>query len=155
MALTPPTADALTTRYPAFKGTDVGLINAILQEALGAVDETWIPADQQPALLAYAAHLLAIERMGDQSVTLDDGSVLPTAGPLKSASVGPASFDFSDAALSIQAQQNASTNGLASTPFGRRYLELLRRNKPAVAVASAPVAYPGMIPGFGPWGYGW
>lgn len=151
MALTPPAPDTLTTRYPAFKGTDTGLISLILQEALGAVDETWIPADQQPALLAYAAHLLAIERMGDQSVTLDDGSILPTAGPLKSASVGPASFDFSDSALSIQAQQNAASNGLASTPYGRRYLELLRRNKPAVLVASAPVAYPGLVPGCWDW----
>lgn len=151
MALTPPTPDTLTNRYPAFKGTDAGLISLILQEALGAVDETWIPADQQPALLAYAAHLLAIERMGDQSVTLDDGSILPTAGPLKSASVGPASFDFSDSALSIQAQQNAASNGLASTPYGRRYLELLRRNKPAVVVAAAPVAYPGLVPGGWDW----
>lgn len=155
MALTPPAPSVLKTRYPAFKDADDALVTLLLQEALGAVDETWIVGDQQPALLAYAAHLLAVERMGEQSVTLDDGSTLATAGPLKSASVGPASFDFSDSALSIQAQQNASTNGLASTPFGRRYLELLRKNKPGVLVASAPVACPGMIPDPGIWGYGW
>lgn len=151
MALTPPDPSVLITRYPSFKGTDPALIAMLLQEALGFVDETWFPGDQQPALLAYAAHLLAVERMGDQSVTLDDGSVLPTAGPIQSASVGGASFSFSDSALSIQAQQNASTNGLSATPFGRRYLELLRKNKPAVVVATSPVACAGVIPG----DFGW
>lgn len=153
MALQPPTVAEFKARYPNLQGRSDELIGLLLQEATGAVDETWILADQKPAMLAYAAHLFAVEFTGAQNLTLPDGSTYTTGGPLSSVSVGPVSVSFASGESFANAQQYAATNGLSATDYGRRYLQLLRRNKPPVAVASAPVAVAGAIPGWSGWGW--
>jgi hypothetical protein len=57
------------------------------------------------------------------------------SGPLSSAEVGPVKASFADGSNGGAGGGDAAGSGaLASTAYGRRYLELLRRNKPAVLV---------------------
>lgn len=133
--LTAPTRQEFTDRYPSFASASPALINALLQEALGAVDETWIEQDRKPALLAYAAHLLAVELYGNPVLDLGNGQAMRVSGPLSSAEVGPAKASFADGGSgSSGGASGASADSLASTTYGQRYLQLLRRNKPPVLV---------------------
>jgi len=134
VALTPPLPLTFLARYPSFKDASPELVTLLLQEALGAVDETWIEADRQPALLAYAAHLLAVELYGTPTLDTGNGQKMLVTGPLSSAEVGPVKASFSEGAGGGSGGDSAAAGGLATTAYGRRYLELLRRNKPAVLV---------------------
>jgi hypothetical protein len=135
MPLPTVTAQDLQARYTAFADADVALIGLLLDEAKGAVDDTWIEADQKPALLAYAAHLLALEQADDYTASDGNGGTIQVTGPLESIEVGDVKTKFAHVFLSEAAKAAASSaGGLSSTPYGRRYLQLLRRSKPAILV---------------------
>lgn len=124
MPYTLPTADQFATRFPIFADADSDLVTALIAEAGGQVDQSWEEADYQPAIMYLAAHLLA----SDSSQAGDDvGS--GGAGAI-------ASESFSGMSVSYQRAGSQSTfftnSDYGSTSYGRRYLNLLKRNKPAV-----------------------
>lgn len=137
MPLPTVTAGDFKARYPSFDSVDDGVVDAFLEEARGAVDDTWILADQKPALMAYAAHLMTLEGVGSeqQSIDLGGGSVDVT-GALESVQVGDVRVKFgSDEGSTSSSSSGGATGELRRTAYGRRYYELLRRSNPAVLVA--------------------
>lgn len=119
MAYLVPTADQLQARFPAFAAVDDAVVTSAIAEAAGRVDDTWAEADYQLAIMLYAAHVMTSDGLGTSDDTLFAG--------LRSVTIGPLSF--SSVPLD---QQSSASGGLRATSFGRRYLEILRRNHPPV-----------------------
>ncbi len=115
MPYTPPTVAQFRARYPvAFPATvDDAVIEAALAEALSQVDTEWIEADYQPAIMAYAAHMLTTEGVG--------ATVAAQFSGFRSLQIGSLALTRSDS--------GGREGTLEATVFGQRYLELLSRNK--------------------------
>lgn len=118
MAYTPPTFDEFTARFPVFAAFDEDLFDLLLAEAMLHVDETWIEKFYAPALLYLVAHLAAA-----------GGSVGNVAGgAIASESFGPISIAYVTSSTPFQGQV------LATTGYGQSFLDLRRKNFPAIKV---------------------
>lgn len=129
MPYTTPTLEQFRTKFPTFAGVADATITAAIDEASASVDESWIEADYQPAILYLAAHILTL----DGALYSDLGSIggVIGAGLVSEAKVGDAQVKLSGGA---SGGSGAGGGGLASTPYGLRYRDLLRRNQPAIAL---------------------
>jgi len=134
MTISTPTAATFKLRYPAFTSLDNALIDLVLAEASGAVNEDWAMADQQAGILAYAAHLLMLDGCGGIAVEAG-GSNIDVAGPVSAVEVGDVKTTFSTQSRVRYTLTSASEGSLPDTVYGRHYLDLRRRNVAAVAVA--------------------
>lgn len=135
MGVTAPSNSQFKDRYPAFVSVGDAVINAVLEEAAAQVDETWLAQDIAPAIMAYAAHLLTIEGHGS-TVTMPNGMTIQTSGPLDSFQVGDVRTSFAAGISRAKVAVKAEDGGLRETSFGRRFLELRRRNAaPAMAIS--------------------
>lgn len=126
MAYTPPDAAALKARFPEFTAVSDTLIGLILAEAADQVGETWIERDRAPATLYLAAHMLAVEGEPARSKGATGGA---TSGPVKRRKVGDVETEFAG-----MSGGTTGATGYQSSAYGVRYLDLLRKNFPAVAV---------------------
>ena len=124
MTISIPTAAAFKQRYRGFAALDDALVDLAIAEGVGAVSEDWAIGDRKPGVLAYAAHVLALEGYGYGDV----------AGPVKAVQVGDVKTDFSDVASARVSFKAGSDSGLSQSVHGRHYLDLRRRNVAAVAV---------------------
>lgn len=124
MPYTVPTTEQFLARFPVFNSRDEDQIAAILVEASGFVDATWEEKDYQPAIMYMAAHLLTTDssQEGDDAGSGGDGVVA-------SESFGGMSVSY---VRPTGTSGNSFTNEWATTSYGRRYLALLKMNKPAV-----------------------
>lgn len=128
MPYTLPTAEEFTTRFPIFADKDETLITIIIAEASSSVDTEWEEADYQPAIMYLAAHLLATDNSEEGSaVEIGNGS----SGAIASESFGPLSVSYASGGAADDA---ASKSQWGSTSYGRRYYNLLRRNKTGIVV---------------------
>jgi len=124
MPFTLPTAEDFATRFPIFGDADPELVTLLLAEASGMVDQSWQEADYQPAILYLTAHLLA----SDSSQEGDDvGS--GGEGIIASESFGGMSVSYVRANAG---NSSAFNSEYSTTSYGRRFLKLLRMNKPGV-----------------------
>lgn len=130
MSVAIPTSFQLKQRYPAFESAGDTMVETVLADAAREVSEDWIAADQTPAILAFAAHLLTLEGYGGKSVSLG-GSNVSVSGAVEMTKVGDVSVKFLDTSKTLYTPTNG---GLDETPYGRRFLELRRRSFPAVMV---------------------
>jgi len=130
MAYVPPTASDLKQRFPEFTAVSDTLVNLILAEASAQVGETWLERDRKPATLYLAAHMLASEGRDAAAAGVVGGDAV--TGPLKRRKVGDVEAEF--AGVSSSSGDGSSASEYASTAYGLRYLELMRRNFPAVAI---------------------
>lgn len=119
MAYTAPTVANLVTRYPAFASVPISTVGAALADAAGGADESWLEADYIPALVALAAHNMALVGLGVQTE-----AERYAAQGVRAVRSGGFSVDFSEAAAN-----RASKGGLDATPYGRAYKALLKRNR--------------------------
>lgn len=126
MAYTPPDAVALKARFPEFVSVPDNLVGLILAEAIGQVGESWIERDRAPATLYLAAHMLAMEGEPARSKGATGGA---TSGPVKRRKVGDVETEFAG----VSGGATGAT-GYQASAYGVRYLDLLRKNFPAVAV---------------------
>lgn len=120
-ASTDPNVAALKMRYPAFAAVDDATIAYWLADAAGGSDASWIEGDQQPALLSLAAHRMSVAKVA--GIAGNDVSGFAAAGVTDFQS-GSFRARFSDEAIKV-----AVAGGLASTPYGLEYAELLQKNK--------------------------
>lgn len=125
MAYTPPTATDLKVRFPEFAPVSDALVSLILGEAMDMVGPTWMERDRKPATLYLAAHMLAMEGEPARSAGATGGGA---TGPVKRRKVGDVETEF--AGFGGPVDGSKSNYGL--TAYGQRYLDLLRRNFPAV-----------------------
>jgi hypothetical protein len=121
MAYTAPTLADFRTRYPAFDAVADGTVQVWLDEG-DAETVTWPDADRFRAVMLYAAHKLSASGLGQGAV----------AAGVTSFKSGTFSASVSDAA--------ASRTGFAATPYGRDYLELMRRIFGGARLAWTPPA---------------
>jgi len=118
MPYTIPTAAELKDRYPAFDAVSDTLIDAVIVDAARNVDESWIEADYQPAIMALAAHMLV-----DEGAT---GRNVEVAGAITSSKLGDAQDSYSG----LTSSQSAGE--FSSTSYGRKFMQLRALNCQAV-----------------------
>lgn len=148
MAYTIPTPAVLKAQFPAFTAVADDTVQIWIDRAASEIDTSWLEADY-----TFAIELLACHYM----VTL---AGLGTGAQAKAVSAGMDSLGMIRSGnLTLQANassQNASVpSPWGSTFYGRTYYSLLRRNRPAVAVAVAPFVPDTPLPAGwpGPWWY--
>lgn len=132
MAYEAPTPTTFKARYPEFTAVSDALVQLVLNDAIGDVGDTWLEKDRARAQMLLAAHILTVE--GEPGRT-ENGSSGATAGSglIKRDKVGDVETEF--AAPSSSGDGSSSLlAAYAQTFYGRQYLELMRRNFPAVAV---------------------
>jgi len=123
-----PTVQDLKTRFPSFAGVADTVLQAALGEAANKVDQTWREEDFQQAQLLYAAHVLTMDGHG-------------TGREAKFAALGDAGISqikISSLSVSMKAPGADTTKTaslLSRTSFGKRFLDMLRLNHPAIMVA--------------------
>lgn len=136
MAYTVPSADDLQIRYPAFAAVDDTVVEYWIEDAQRFVTEAWTETDYGPALMALAAHNLALAGYGTQAAAV---SGIPAG--VKSFKSGQFAAEFTEQ------QANAAASGsLDSTRYGQEYATLLRRNRGGPHVTptgSVPYGWPG------------
>lgn len=113
MAYTAPTAADLKSRFPAFAAVADATINDALADAARMVDETWTEGDFAAARMLYAAHLMTMDGLGKTTEAKLQG--------FSKLSIGPLSIE--------RGTQPGAPGELNSTSFGRRFIEMRRRNR--------------------------
>lgn len=128
MSYVAPTIADLKLRFPVFVGVADSVLTTALGEAANRVDNTWREEDFQSAQLLYAAHILTIDGHGS-------GKEAKFAALVDA---GISSIKISSLAVSMSKGSSESsakyTSVLARTSYGKRFLDLLRLNHPAVLV---------------------
>lgn len=124
-----PTAETFKARFPEYAPVSNALVNLILAEAFDAVGSTWLERDRAKAQMYLAAHMLAMEGEPGRSNT---GNGVGITGPVKRRRVGDVETEFAGAGGASGGTSSGS--GYLQTTYGRAYLDLLRKNFPAVAV---------------------
>jgi len=133
MAITPPTAAQFKARYPEFAAVSDTLIDLVLADAAEFVAETWRQADRIPAVMALAAHMLAMEGEPQRSAG-GSGGASTVSGPVQSAKVGDVSVTFKGWSVGGGGSSGPISDSYVQTAYGQRFLTYLRRNFPAVVV---------------------
>jgi hypothetical protein len=132
----------LRQRYPAFASVDAGTIQYWLTDAERSVGVSWSEGDYAAALMALAAHNMALAGLGSDSAAL--ATVPAGVSRFKSGSL--------DVTLTDAAANARATGSLASTRYGQEYQVLLRRNRGGPLVSDSGVIPP---PAYPPFAYGW
>lgn len=135
MAYEAPTPTTLKARYPAFAAVEDATIDYWLTDSLRFVDSSWIEDDRAPAMMALAAHQMALSGIGTQS-----GAAALPAGVTRFRS---ASMDVS---VSESAASAAAKGGYGSTRYGLEFQALQRRSfggPRVIAAGRVPVGIPG------------
>jgi hypothetical protein len=127
-----PTAAQFKAKFLTFAAIGDPTLDMAITEASASVDRSWIEADYQPAIMYLAAHIMTIDGVLSATVDLENVSSVINSGIVTKMKVGDVDVTLAGAA-SGTAGAGAAT-GLRSTGYGLRYLELLRRNQPAVAL---------------------
>lgn len=122
MSVIPPRVSAVAVKmmFPTLSSTPDGAVEYAIREANRSVDGSWLPEDQNLAILYLSAHIITVNKLGDESGT--DQRV-------SSETIGPISVRYEGAA-----DLPNDLGDLKATHYGRRYLLMLKRNKPAVLV---------------------
>lgn len=129
MAYDAPTYAEFIARFPIFDNQikwPQSLVEAVLVEATNNIDTSWFEQDYKPAIMYQTAHILSIDNA-------EEGQD-PQVGPQTFLS----SESFAGMSMSYQQVQGGtlgSSEIWGSTSYGRRYLDLLRKNKPGPVVA--------------------
>lgn len=128
MAYTAPTISDFKARWaPKFDTVSDVTIQSALDEAALQIDDTWIDqANFTLGRMLLAAHILTLDGHG-------------TGAEAEVAAAGASGFKrMKSGQLELERFSSADAGGdgsvLGSTSYGRRFLELLRRNFPAVAI---------------------
>lgn len=131
MPYTTPTPAEFKARFPEFAAVADATVTALVSEAEGDVGVTWIENDRRPAVMALAAHLLAVS--GYAFAQAGSSGPVPVAGPLRSSKVGDVEESYGVAAGAKGSDRSASTD-LDGTTYGQRFLALRRRSFPSAFV---------------------
>lgn len=129
MAYEAPTYEEFIARFPAFDDQTrwpQSLVEAVIVEATNNIDTSWVEADYKPAIMYQTAHILSIDNA--------DAGQDPQVGPstyLSSESFAGMSMSYSQ----VQGGTLGSSEIWGTTSYGRRYLDLLRKNKSGPVVA--------------------
>lgn len=129
--VTAPTPTQFKERYVEFTPVSDPRVTIFLTEALRSVDDSWLEADQQPAIMALAAHNLSLE--GEPA--LSNGTVVTNQNGryLKSRKVGDVTNEWAES----ESQKSGSTaqeNSYRSTVYGAKFYQLMKLNHTGMRV---------------------
>lgn len=130
MAYDAPTYAEFIARFPIFDDVakyPQSVVELIIVEATGQIDTSWVEKDYKPAIMYLTAHLLATDN-SEEGTDVEFGTGLAA---LVSESFAGMSQSFSKP----QPGSLGQSEMYGTTVYGRRYLDLLRKNKPPVVVA--------------------
>jgi hypothetical protein len=137
MAYDVPTAADLKAMYPAFAGVADDTVTSHLGVAsTTAVDTSWLETDYAPAIMAFAAHRMALLNIGDHG----------QAAAQKAAGVSRLRSGSYDVSFDADAVKAAAGGGLDATMYGREYKRLLGANKAGPRVIGAGLGLGGTGP---------
>lgn len=126
MAFTAPTAADFKSRFPRFVALLDTTVDIALGEAARMVDDTWTSqADFTLGRMLYAAHILTLDGHGP-------------GAEAQAAQAGTLDFKvMKSGALTLERFDRDEAAGLSVTDYGRRFAELLYKNRggPVLAVA--------------------
>ena len=131
MAYQAPTPATFKLRYPEFQAVSDALIQLVLDDAIGDVGDTWVEKDRARAQMLLTAHILTMEGEPGRSEAGAAGAAAGT-GQVKRDKVGDVETEFATPSSSGAGGSTLSSYG--QTFYGQQYLELLRKNFPAIAV---------------------
>lgn len=154
MAYNAPTAADLKAKYPAFANVPDATVALYITDAGRLVDASWTDGDYATGIMLYAAHLMTLSGLGAGAEAQVNAQGLAGFKSIRSGS------------LSLERGSTSGADGVpsefAGSQYGAQFFALLKRNKPAVAVANggAPslsegYGYPLGSPArffYGPWG---
>lgn len=129
---TTPTAAEFKDRYPAFSAVGDAIVDDVMAEASSRVGASWIEADKRPAMMAYAAHALTLEGWGSPSVSVGEAS-MQVAGEVDQIRVGDVHASFGGKTRA-EVSMTARDDLLAETAYGRRFIEIRKRNSIGVMI---------------------
>lgn len=122
MSVTPPRVSAVAVKmmFPGLSSTPDGAVEYAIREAGRSVDDSWLPEDQNLAVLYLSAHILTVRTQEDES---------GTGQRVSSETIGPISVRYEPAG-----DLPMDEGDLEATSYGRRFLQLARRNFPPILV---------------------
>jgi hypothetical protein len=126
-----PTPNDFKARYPEFAAVEDLTVAALVSEAEGEVGATWVENDRRPAVMAFAAHLLASS--GFAFARAGTGAPIAVAGPLRSSKVGDVEESYGAPGTSKAGDKSSATD-LDGTAYGQRFIALRRRSFPSAMV---------------------
>jgi hypothetical protein len=129
MPYTLPTAAQFKAKFPTFAAVADPTITLAITEASASVDRGWVEADYQPAILYLAAHIMTIDGVVIAGSDLGSAGGVINAGLVSEMKVGDVQVKLSGSAGGSSGSAGGDMAGLRSTGYGRRYVELLRRNQ--------------------------
>lgn len=127
-----PTAAEFKDRYPAFSAVGDAIVDEVMAEAASRVGAEWIEADKRPAMMAYAAHALTLEGWGSPAVSVG-GASMQVAGEVDRITVGDVTASFGGK-VRANVAVSARDDLLAETAYGRRFMDIRKRNAIGVLV---------------------
>lgn len=125
-----PAPGHLMTRYLAFSAVPTATIQYWLTDAERSVDTSWSEGDYAAALMALAAHNMALAGLGTEAASL--AGVPAGITRMKSGSL---ELGFTDAAANARAE-----GGYSATRYGKEFIALLRRNRGGPRITATGVA---------------
>lgn len=111
--MTTPTAKAMRLKFPEMASQTDASFEFAIEEAKRIVDATWTPGDVQLGIMYYGAHIIAVAVMTEGSGTFQVE---------QSERIGDLSVTY--ASIGIPRDPGE----LETTIYGRRFLDLARRN---------------------------
>jgi len=126
LAHVPPTVEDFRTRYPSFTGASDATVQYWMTDAERYVTTAWAEEDYAPAIMAYAAHQLALSGLDGA------GGGAQRAGGMTSFRSGSLSVSFSDKAAAAWA-----SGSWDASRYGAEFRAMLRRNRAGPIVAQA------------------
>lgn len=128
MAWTAPTATEFKARFPAFASVDDDVVNVVLAEAGLQVDETWVSeADFKQGINLLTAHILTMDGHGAGAEAESAAAGALGFKTMKSGNLTLERFSASEAG-------SGSGDTLGLTIYGKRFIDLRKRNIPGVTV---------------------
>lgn len=116
-----PTALSMKLKFPEFKDQDDMTIEFAIEEAQRSVDDTWLEKDQMLAIMYLAGHYLEITIARSET---GGGQMI------RSETIGRMSITYA----TPEQPNMKSFDDFTTTMYGTRFLDLARKNFPAVAI---------------------
>ena len=128
MAYEVPTTDDVKERFTRFADVDDDIIDILIAEAIRDIDTSWFEADYINGILYLVAHKMIMEDVLNES----SPGFTQSSGEIISEKLGDASVTYSS--TSANGSSGASGTDYSATVYGRRFLNLLKKNQPAILV---------------------
>jgi hypothetical protein len=132
MTLPSVSVEDFLARFPEFEEAGEERIALALTEAVNYVSDEWAVEHLPMAIMLLAAHFIYAESTLMFSLK-GNLSGQATAGPIVSKSIGPLSTTYANTLSTLQ-RSSGQGSDLGDSPYGQRFLTLMRVNFPPVLV---------------------